>query len=334
MKKIIKSKLFWFFLLCAGAGMWFWFGRAVPSLYTTEPVRRGNIVQLVSASGELRPSLYADLSFRRSGTVHRVYVLQGDRIAKGDIIAELDASVLDAKLNESLVALRIAEENEKLARRNWNSLKPEERQAKKLATEQARRSLDAVRSERQESILLSPIDGMISSIDIRFGETALLGTKVARAVESADLIIEVDIPESDITDISVGQRAKIRFDALNTRNDSFDASVIRIDREATIVQDVVYYKVRLSLEKQDDRLRSGMSADADIHIAEKQNALIVPRRAVREEGSKSFVNVLAFDQHAEKREVKTGIQDEEGNIEIVSGVRENEMLIIEQKKIK
>jgi len=329
--KIYKRKWLWFFLLLVGFGAWLWFNRETAPSYSTEQVRRGNIAQIVNVSGVLKPFSYADLSFQRSGSVRRIYALQGDYIAQGDMIAELDTDVIDAQLNEALVAFRIAEENEKLARRNWNDLKPEERQAKKLETEQSRRAVDAIRAEKKQSALFSPVDGILSSVDMRSGETVLLGEKVGRVTEKSDLIVETDVPESDIVNITFGQRAEVHFDALDSHEDTFSASVVRIDREATVVQDVVYYKVRLSLDNQDSRLQSGMSVDADIQVSEKRDVLIIPRRAVREEGSKSFVNILTADQRPEKREVQTGIRDEEGNVEIISGVEENDVLVIEQK---
>ncbi len=293
----------------------------------TETVKKGDVAEVVSVTGSLVPEVYADLSFAATGVVERIYAAKSDRVKAGDIIAALDRSVLASQLAEARMALRVAEENEKLARRGWEDLQPEERAAKKLATDQAREGVRTIIAQMDNSFVSAPIDGILTKLDIREGETAVIGTDIARVSQDAAPIVEVRVPESDIVSVKMGMAATVKFDALSS-NDIFEAEVFFIDPAATVVQDVVSYKVKFRMKDPDNRLKEGMTADIDIRVAEASGVLTVPFRSLTKESGKTYAQVKQADGTFKKTEVVVGIESDEGIVEIKSGLKEGDQVSV------
>jgi multidrug efflux pump subunit AcrA (membrane-fusion protein) len=126
--------------------------------------------------------------------------------------------------------------------------------------------------------------------------------------------------------VKLGQSATISFDAFDS-NDVLQADVIEIKPDATVIQDVVYYLVKLRLASIDTRLKPGMSGDADIHIDERKNVLEIPSRMLREENGKYFAKTLTSSESIEEREVMTGLRGDDGQIEIRSGLSEGDKVV-------
>lgn len=331
MKKRTKIVLGVLTVAVAGSAIWY-ANRSDPNEgITTDSVRRGDVSQTVSVTGKLVPENYADLSFSRTGRITGVSVSEGDRVIAGQKIASLDDESMRSEWKASLIALSIAEENEKLARRNWDGLKPEERAAKKLATEQSRESVRSVGIAMKNLSLVTPIAGTVSSSDIRLGETAAIGATVARVSGDGGLVIESQIPESDVAEIVIGMKAKITFDSLS-QNDVFEAEVTDIDKAATVSQGVVSYMARFRLSSVDDRFREGMTANIDIETAKAEGALVVPFRAISREGVRSSVEVKRGEGVFEMVGIQTGIEGDDGSVEVTSGLREGDEVVISRKK--
>ncbi|MBI2439285.1 MAG: efflux RND transporter periplasmic adaptor subunit [Candidatus Moranbacteria bacterium] len=298
----------------------------------TETVKRDTVVETVSISGEFVPQKYADIAFAGIGTLENIFVQEGEVVEKGDILATLDRSVIRSQLADARIALAIVVENEKLARRDWNDLKPEERAAKKLASEQAREKVRTIEAQLRESVLHAPFSGQVSKIDMRANEIAGAGKRVLRLVEGNDFVIEARVPESDIVKVVTGMGAKVTFDALSS-DDIFQAEVIEIDPSATVVQDVVSYVVTFRLIQNDERLKEGMTADIDIETVKKENVLSVPFRALAKEKGVYYVEVKQGEEFV-RVPVTIGLEGDEGLVEITSGLQEGDMVTIGAKQKK
>lgn len=325
----LATKLWGGVIVIAIIGLaWYWSTRPNPAdSIVTETVSRTDVSETVSVSGELVPTEYADLSFRAIGLVEEVYVKEGESVKAGDPLAVLDRSVQMSQLAAAEVALRIAEEAEKLALRNKNDLDPEERRSKKLASEAAREDARTLRAEMEKSVIRAPFDGRITRVDLRSGETASIGVAVFRIARSGGLVVESRVPESDIVKLSVGMEASVTFDALDS-SDLFQAKVVAIDESASIVQDVVSYVVTFEVAAIDERLRDGMSADIDVVTAEREGVLAVPFRALTVRGEKTFATLSRMDGTTEEVQVKTGLEGDDGTVEIVSGLKEGDVVVI------
>lgn len=313
-------------LLALVGGFFYYRSQNTAEIIPTETVKRSDVSETVSVTGELVPSEFADLSSQSAGTVDKVWVKEGDVVQAGQVIARLDSSVLQSQLNEARIAQAIAEQNERLARHGWDNLKQEERNVKKLASEQARENVRTVAAQINDRKIFSPITGRVSRLDVRAGEVITLGKVIARIAKDENFVIEARVPESDIIKAVIGMSSKVTFDAF-LPDEIFDATVTEIDQASTTVQDVVSYVVKFRLEKTDDRLKEGMTANLDIETAKRADVLIVPFRALTKEDGKTYAEVKRGDNQFEKVEVTTGLEGDEGMIEIKSGLKEGDELL-------
>ena len=108
----------------------------------------------------------------------------------------------------------------------------------------------------------------------------------------------------------------------------FDATVTSIDPASTVIQDVVYYRIKLQLDNLDPRLKAGMSANIDIKTMEKENVLMIPIRAVKGENGEKYVDILnESDNTTQKAKVVTGIDGDDGMLEIISGLKAGDKVV-------
>ena len=310
-----------------GGGYYYFTRQGTSEPVQTETVRRGDVSETVSVTGELVPEEYADLSFVGAGTIDAVMVQAGDSVEQGAKIASLDRQVLFSQLKEARIAARVAEQSEKLLRRGRTNFTPEELAGKKLLSEQARESVRTIEAQMRLSVLMSPMSGVISKFDTRVGEVVTLGKVIARVIKPGAYLLESRVPESDIAKVTIGKKARITFDALSN-DDVFEGEVVDIDPAATIVQDVVSYKVQFRFSKVDERLKEGMTGNIDVETAKRTGVLWVPYRALSKEGTKTYAEVRRGAETFERVEVTTGLEGDEGTIEIKSGLKEGDEVTI------
>lgn len=203
---------------------------------------------------------------------------------------------------------------------------------------QAQASLAVAANERSKYILTAPANGTITFVNYKAGELvpASIGSQTAAVkplmamLGNAPFQIKVDIPESDITKVKLGDEAHITLDAYD------ESTVVRghvsyIDVAETIIQDVVYYKVTVEIEPAQLLIKSGMTANVDIIADRRNGAVAVPQRAIRADGGARYVRVLVAGQ-PQRRDVTTGMRGDDGLIEVVSGVSQGDAVIIFERQ--
>ena len=133
----------------------------------------------------------------------------------------------------------------------------------------------------------------------------------------------VQVSEVDITNVSIGQKAALTFDAIDGL--SLTGKVTGIDSSGTVSSGVVNYNVTITLDTGDARLKPGMSVNAEITTAVKQNVLTVPSSAVKTEGSTQYVQVMVNGTPRDQI-VTTGLSNDT-SIEIDSGLKEGDTVV-------
>lgn len=177
--------------------------------------------------------------------------------------------------------------------------------------------------EKTQLIALS--DGVISKLDIEVGETVTANQEIFSLV-SSDLNIEVDISETDIAKIQEGDIAEITLDAFGDDR-VFNGSVASIEPAETEISGVVYYKTTVLLdldETNQQGVRPGMTANVRIISDTRSSVLVIPRRAVLTNEQGTYVRVLTNSDTAayEEQQITTGVEGDDGLIEVVSGLSE------------
>lgn len=327
----VKKWIIWILIGVAVIGGIFWYvkSRAPKTTYTTADVEKGSLTQTVSVTGKVNPNEQIDLTFKTTGILESINVDVGDSVEKGEVLAKIDKGTLAAQLDEALAQLKYQKENWDFMQKHRSTYKKEQRDAQKALVEQAQASVDAVNNQMKDVNMISPINGVVTKRTADPGETVVLSlnSPVLSIAAKEDLIIHSNVPESDVVKLQIGQKAKVTFDAFSSE-EIFDATLTSIDPAATVIQDVVYYRIKLKLDNLDSRLKAGMSANIDVKTAEKNDVFMIPGRAIKIENDKKYVEILEADGVTTKKiNVTTGLEGDEGMIEITSGLKGGEKVV-------
>lgn len=229
--------------------------------------------------------------------------------------------------SENLVAIRQASYDQAMANLQSKLNPPREVDvaAYRAAAAQAAATLN-------KTVLRAPIDGKITKIGRKVGEL-ISSAEVMFNLLSPHYEIQVDIPEVDIPKVKIGQKATITLDAFGP-DVKLSGAVTFIDPASTLIQDVVYYKMRISLDPTDKDIKPGMTAEADIVTEERENALYLPTRFVliRPDGTR-YVKTLVNGQEQEIP-VKVGLRANEARLEILEGLTEGQEVVITKNVTK
>lgn len=195
---------------------------------------------------------------------------------------------------------------------------------------QAEANVKNYEAQLSKTIILSPINGIVTKQDGKVGEIISVNKNIISVISAAKFEIEANIPEADIAKIKINDSAVVTLDTYG--NDViFKAQVAKIDPAETLVEGVATYKVALYFIEDDNRIKSGMTANVDILTAERNNAVNIPQRAVATKNSDKIVRILNDDNTVKEAKVKVGLVDSSGNIEIIEGINEGDKVIIFSK---
>ncbi|MFA5012940.1 MAG: HlyD family efflux transporter periplasmic adaptor subunit [Candidatus Paceibacterota bacterium] len=189
--------------------------------------------------------------------------------------------------------------------------------------------LDQAIANRNKAIITAPISGEVSKVYKKAGELISSAEPMIELL-SPHFEIEVDIPETDVVKTKINDAAVITFDAIGT-DVKFDGTVMSIEPASTDIQDVVYYKVKVSINDAGSGLiRPGMTANILINTNKKDNALFVPSRAIltRTDSDQKYVRVLGDDNKIIEKDVVVGLKADDSKTEILSGLSEGDTVIL------
>ncbi len=192
--------------------------------------------------------------------------------------------------------------------------------------EAARATVQSFQSSVSRSVIVSPITGIVSKQDAKVGQ-AVSPNAVLVSVISKDYKIDAYVPEVSIAGIALGNTATATLDAYGS-SVPFKAKVSHIDPAETVRDGVSNYKIELSFDESDARVKSGMTANVSIETLRTAQALSVPLRSVLTKDDGVRVVFVKVGDDSVEREVETGVSDSEGNVEIVSGLTEGETVLL------
>jgi len=317
-KHLKRNLIFVFILLALFGEGWFWWSRIekaknqVPP-YVTEILKRGDISLTITATGNLAPTTQVIVGGELSGTTLEVYVDFNDRVKLGTPMAKLDTSKLSQQTEISRATLKAAQagvaQAEATVKESAAALNRQRElsQAKLVSTADyevtiatAGRadadllSAQAVVGEAEaqvrineydlsKAIIKSPIDGIVLTRSIEPGQTVAASFTAPQLFIIAEKLermkLNVAIAEADIGRVAAGQKSTFTVDAWPDR--SYTASVSKVSYGSAVTDNVVTYLAELEVSNDDLSLRPGMTATADIRVAESTNVFLVPTAALR-----------------------------------------------------
>ena len=246
-------------------------------------------------------------------------------------------STAQTKVNDAERAVTLAEDQLRLkqAGATAEELRAQEAQllsakanlaAAKAAVQQAVASRDNVQAQLNKTVLATPFAGIVTQVDIKIGEIVSPTVSAISLISESLYQIEADIPEADISKVKIGYKAAVTLDAYGDEV-VFAASVISIDPAEKLIEGVATYRTVIQFDKNDERIKSGMTANVVIAGEKKENILAVPQRVVVTKGGFKKVKLVEGDNIREV-EVETGLRGTDGNIEITKGLNEGDIVVV------
>ncbi len=184
-----------------------------------------------------------------------------------------------------------------------------------------------IQADIEARTLRAPFDGVVSKVDARKGEIASAGEIVATIISKDKFRVKVQVPEVDIVNLLPGLVAEITLDAYG-KDVVFPAKVIAVDQSETRVDGVSVYEAEVLFDNVDPRILSGLSANVSILKSKKEAVLCVPARFIDKDSTGEFVLIqnLATETN-DKTAVTTALQGSDGCVEILSGVKEGDVVV-------
>lgn len=264
-------------------------------------VERGDLEVLVSANGVVQPINRVEIKSKASGQIVDMSVEEGDVLRRGGLIARLDQSVARNELEQARADLMVAEANLSQAKNNMERSKQLFERGLISAEEMDRVRVEEVRAQSQlvraksalelaeermeETIVRSPINGIMLTKDVEVGQiissgvtTVGGGTLIATVADMNFVHVKANVDEVDIGQVQPGQKARLVADAYPDR--TFNGEVIRVSPQGRTDQNITTFRVTILVPNEGGYLKAGMSSDVEIEIASKQNIVQVPNEAL------------------------------------------------------
>lgn len=232
---------------------------------------------------------------KTAGTIKHIYVTADEWVEKGQLLAELESSDLGEQISNQIISIQKQE-----------------------------LSLDQQRDELEKRTLYAPIAGMVVDVSVTEGEE-VTENKAALISISCLSTLQVTIPvdELDILKVEKGQKAIISSSAISDQ--IFTAQVADIAAEGSSNAGVSTFDVLLQLDNP-GALKAGMNVNAEIIVVSKQDVLVLPMAAIKEQAGKKWVQLQAGNGQKSLREVELGLITGT-QAEIISGVKEGDIVI-------
>jgi HlyD family secretion protein len=278
-------------------------------------VERRDITKLVTASGTIRPKRSVDVSASAIGKITKLSVKEGDVVTKGDFLLQIDPTTYQSMVDQLEAAIRSAEGTLEMERANLRKAEYDMERVKALYEQQflseeelknaavgvdiyrarvksARENLSQqeanlkkAKHELQEVRITAEMSGVITALNVEEGENAIMGTLnipgtvLLTIADLSEIEAEVQVDETEVVDVRVGQKATVKLDAYP--DTTFAGVVTEVGNSAlrsqlALGQESVDFKVVIAIVDTIPAVRPGLSASADIEVGMVRDGLAVP----------------------------------------------------------
>jgi HlyD family secretion protein len=343
-------------------------------------VAKRDITQTVRASGQINPRVKVNISAHVIGKIEELFVQEGDAIGAGKPFLRLEQQAFlaardDARARAAMAQTELRQAEVSLADQAIKLARAESLHRQGIASKealetaqlqhssaelrlrsahegvsQARALLEKAEDDLRKTTIYAPIGGRVIALNAEEGEVVVSGTMnnpasvIGTIADLSEVLAEVDVDETEIVHVRPELAATVEVDALPDVR--YEGRVVEVGSSGYAKPqqpDVQFFRVKVLLERPDDRLRPGMSARTEVRVTTHEGARVVPIQAVVERpplaspgapavapegGAEEEIPVLFVveDGRARQRPVKTGISDAT-HVEILDGAREGEKVI-------
>lgn len=337
-----------------------------PDVFETKNPFISDVVMKTVATGSVVPRFEIEIKPQVSGIIDEIYVVAGDRINKGDIVAKIKIIPDMVTLNAAETRLNRAEINFEDAKTDYerqqklfdkNVISYEEFKDAKVAYDSAKEELTAAENNLElikngvtkkaenstNTLVRSTINGMVLDVPVEVGNSVIQsntfndGTTIATVADMHDMIFEGKVDETEVGKIKEGMPIELEIGAIE--KEKFQAALEYISPKGVEENGAIQFEIKAQVQlKEGQFIRAGYSANANIVLERKDSVMVIPEGLLTFENDSSFVDVLIAEeeQEFEKRPVKTGLSDGI-NIEITEGLSVEDKVKgekIDPKKLK
>ncbi|MDE5880985.1 MAG: efflux RND transporter periplasmic adaptor subunit [Muribaculaceae bacterium] len=263
--------------------------------YTVEPT---SMSEVVTATGTMESVTQVDVGTQVTGIIEHLYADYNDTVKKGQLLAELEKTLLDSELRSADANMASAKASYEYAKKNYERdkalhneqlISDYEFQTSQRDYDVARLSYEKSQADRVRAAknlnyaeIYSPIDGIVISREVEVGQTVVSSMNVANLYVIADLDnmqVVGNVDEADIGQVKVGQHVTFTVDAYT--NDVFNGTVTQVRLNPTTESNVVTYEVIVNAPNPDHKLIPGMTANLTIYTLELNDVIAVPLKALK-----------------------------------------------------
>lgn len=319
----------------------------------TIPVAKGDVVEVVTATGTIECVTTVDVGTQVTGIIDKLYADFNSIVKKGELIAEIEKTLLESELTSADANLESARLTYEYNKRNFErDTKLHEKQlisdydfetsrkdyllAKSAYTKAQADRVKAAKNLNYAEIY-SPIDGIVISREVEVGQTVVSSMNVANLFTIADLSnmqVIADVDEADIGSVREGQNVTFTVDAFP--NDVFTGTVQQVRLSATTTSNVVTYEVVVNADNKEMKLIPGLTANITINVKESRDVLTLPLKALKFE-PKEFENAEYLPKAEAMPQIPEGLPTERkdptiataDNRRLVWVVRNNTLIPVE-----
>ncbi|MFW5822930.1 MAG: efflux RND transporter periplasmic adaptor subunit [Tangfeifania sp.] len=323
-----------------------------PDVYETKNPFVSDVVMKTVATGSVVPRFEIEIKPQVSGIVDELFVVAGDRIEKGQVIARIKIIPDMVTLNSAETRMNRAEINFEDAKTDYERqqnlfdkevISYEEFRNAKVAYDSAKEELTAAENnlelikngvtkkaaESTNTLVRSTINGMVLDVPVEEGNSVIQsntfndGTTIAAVADMGDMIFEGKVDETEVGKIREGMPIEMEIGAIE--KEKFQATLEYISPKGVEENGAIQFEIKASVKlKEGQFVRAGYSANANIVLDQKDDVLVIPEGLLKFENDSSFVEVqVGEEQQFEKRYVQTGLSDGI-NIEITGGLTEGD----------
>ncbi|MBD5285253.1 MAG: efflux RND transporter periplasmic adaptor subunit [Bacteroides sp.] len=312
-------------------------GCAKESKITLETARmeRGDISRSVTATGTVESVTQVDVGTQVTGIIDKLYADYNSVVTKGQLIAEIEKTLLESDLKSADANMESARLNYEYNKTNYERdkalhdkqlISDYEFQTSRKEYEVSKQSYDKARADRVRAAknlnyaeIYSPIDGVVISREVEVGQTVVSNMNVANLYVIADLDnmqVIGDVDEADIGQVKVGQEVEFTVDAYP--DDKFKGTVTQVRLNPTVESNVVTYEVVVNAPNPDHKLIPGLTANLTIYTLREDGISLLPSAAFRFTPH-DYGEAKGLPQASPDAKALTSDNDDERNVWVVEG---------------
>jgi HlyD family secretion protein len=284
----------------------------------TEKITKRDITQVVSGTGTIQPETKVDISAEVSGEIIQLPFKEGAEVKKGDLLIKIKPDIYQQKIQQQKAGVNYSKSQLEVAQNNFKKAELDYQRTKQLYDgglmsqsdlDNARIAYEVAKSQvkssdanvKQNIALLkqnsedlskttihSPMDGILSKLNSELGEKVvgtqlMTGTTIMTVSDLTAMEADIEISENDITQVEIGDTAKVDVDAFpdrSVRGVVFEISNTAQSKNTGTQEEIVNFIVKLRILDKDIFLKPGMSCNADIKVNSKYNVVSVPIQSI------------------------------------------------------